>query len=459
MQVRHFSPHLPPQQYDAAIRDLVAIRAEFESREQNMEQLPAQQTWFAGNRGAWTLSIDTDLLMELSELRFTDDDIGLLLGVSRSTIQRRRSELGISKMQSDAISHDQLCSIVLELRSKGAGNEGERAMIGAMRSLRLHVSRARLRLAVAATDPFRALAVRRDLLPRRVYSVPFVNSLWHLDGHHKLIRWRLVIHAAIDGKSRVVTFIRASSDNRAETVARSFLQGTTEWGWPSRVRADYGGENLRVKDLMELKRGLARGSFIQGASTHNQRIERLWVDLQRWTTDRYKALFQRMEQDEILDIDNPVEVWVLHFVFLPQLQLALQHFQAMWNSHPMSTQGLLNKSPKQMFVKGILEAKRCGWSILEGANEVVGEGAVLRDFSQYGTQEGEPRQQREDDPYIHIAALDQEVPPILLHPTIQEELRRRLPVIWPPPPDGGQSVYRKALFLVNTLLQSQGPGS
>ncbi|KAJ7580486.1 hypothetical protein C8J56DRAFT_732946, partial [Mycena floridula] len=34
---------------------------------------------------------------------------------------------------------------------------------------------------------------------RRKYSVKRPNSLWHLDGHHKLIRWGIVIHGFVDG--------------------------------------------------------------------------------------------------------------------------------------------------------------------------------------------------------------------------------------------------------------------
>jgi len=213
-----------------------------------------------------------------------------------------------------------------------------------MRAERISVSRAKLRLAVRETDPLRHLLHRRQPIQRRTYRVPFVNSLWHLDGHHKLIRWRIVIHGAIDGKSRLCTFVKASSDNTAATVATSFLQAAEKWGWPSRVRADHGGENLVVKQHMEAKRGVGRGSFIQGSSIHNQRIERLWVDMQRWTTSRYKDLFERLEREEYLDASNPVHLWTLHFVFLPMINEALRYFQAKWNLHPMRTTGLGNKT-------------------------------------------------------------------------------------------------------------------
>ncbi|TFK84419.1 hypothetical protein K466DRAFT_553601 [Polyporus arcularius HHB13444] len=42
-------------------------------------------------------------------------------------------------------------------------------------------------------------------IDRRVYSVPYPNYLWHIDGHHKLIRWGIVIHGGADGYDRMVS--------------------------------------------------------------------------------------------------------------------------------------------------------------------------------------------------------------------------------------------------------------
>ena len=68
-------------------------------------------------------------------------------------------------------------------------------------------------------------------------------------------RWKIVIHWGIDGYSRVVTFLRASDNNRADTVTAAFEAATAEYGWLSRVRADGGKENWGVKRLMEEVRG------------------------------------------------------------------------------------------------------------------------------------------------------------------------------------------------------------
>ena len=66
------------------------------------------------------------------------------------------------------------------------------------------------------------------------------------DGHHKLIRWRIVTHGGIDGYSRMIVYLCASTNNRASTVHSLFMEAVERFGLPSRVRSDEGGENVMV---------------------------------------------------------------------------------------------------------------------------------------------------------------------------------------------------------------------
>jgi hypothetical protein len=96
---------------------------------------------------------------------------------------------------------------------------------------------------------------RRLPIFRRMYMVPWINSLWHIDGCHELIKFKMVIVAGIDGLSRKLMFAKISDNNRAETMFEAFSEGTSRYGIPSRVRGDYGGENIMVKRYMEEQRG------------------------------------------------------------------------------------------------------------------------------------------------------------------------------------------------------------
>lgn len=84
-------------------------------------------------------------------------------------------------------------------------------------------------------------------------------------------RWRIVIHGGIDGYSRLVVYLQASANNRADTVLTHFRQAVETHGVPSRVRSDKGGENRGVAAFMVSVRGMDRNSHIAGKSVHNQR--------------------------------------------------------------------------------------------------------------------------------------------------------------------------------------------
>ena len=145
----------------------------------------------------------------------------------------------------------------------------------------LKVQHYRLRESLRRVDPRGVRSRLRQALHRRRYNVCIPNSLWHINGYLKLIRWSIVVHGGIDGYSRLPVFLSASTNNAADTVLQCFLYGVQQYGLPSRVRCDRGGENVMVLQFMltHPQRGPGRGSCITGRSVHNQRIERFWRDL------------------------------------------------------------------------------------------------------------------------------------------------------------------------------------
>ncbi len=83
---------------------------------------------------------------------------------------------------------------------------------------------------------------------------------------------------------------------------------------PSRIRADRGGENVIIADyiLLHPERGPGRGSFITGRRVHNLRF---WRDLFQGCIVLYYNLFHMMEEEGILDPDDSVHIFCLHYLY------------------------------------------------------------------------------------------------------------------------------------------------
>ena len=105
------------------------------------------------------------------------------------------------------------------------------------------------------------------MLIKRPTTVVIKNNLVHTKYYIVfLVSWRIVIHGGADGYSRMPVYLKASDNNRAETVLLEFLNDVEEFGLPSRVRSDKGGENVDVSAYMlsHPQRGPGRGSMITG---------------------------------------------------------------------------------------------------------------------------------------------------------------------------------------------------
>ena len=96
-------------------------------------------------------------------------------------------------------------------------------------------------------------------------------------------------------------------------------------GLPSRVRGNCDGENTGVAQLMleHPLRGPGRDSFIAGHSVHN---ECLWRDIFYSYIQIFYHQFYFTEEHKLLNVDNEIDLFCLHYVYLLKL------FVDVWNS-------------------------------------------------------------------------------------------------------------------------------
>ena len=148
--------------------------------------------WVPGTQGSTggrpKYNITKEQIETLRETGMNWKKIALCLGISESTLYRRRQEFGIYESFVD-ISYEELYTVITGMLTQ-TPYAGESYVSGGLRARGIFVQRYRLREILSQIDPVGRALRRRATIQRRQYNVKAPNHLWHIDGNHKLVNWR-----------------------------------------------------------------------------------------------------------------------------------------------------------------------------------------------------------------------------------------------------------------------------
>ena len=91
-------------------------------------------------------------------------------------------------------------------------------------------------------------------------------------------------------------------------------------------------------------------------SVHNIRIERLWVEVGQMIVSKWKLFFESLEQHHGLQVDSAAHLWLLHHLFLDNINDDIQEWAEHWNAHVMCLKGQQDRAPQDLF---LIELQKC----------------------------------------------------------------------------------------------------
>jgi hypothetical protein len=183
---------------------------EFCSEKSKILEVKVVESQRSGKRGRPRKIVSDSFLREVFKpgRNITISRIATTLGVHRNSIKNYMKLYKIVRQPFSTTVDSQLDSMIKRFKDSHP-NTGIRYIRGFLLQQGLRVQRSRIIASLSRVDDVAKVVLRNKTIKRREYKSARPNALWHLDGHHKLGLWGIVIHGITDGFDRVVRAVHS----------------------------------------------------------------------------------------------------------------------------------------------------------------------------------------------------------------------------------------------------------
>ncbi|KAF8076956.1 hypothetical protein FPV67DRAFT_1715799 [Lyophyllum atratum] len=271
---------------------------------------------------------DQEIIDILKEQEIFDTD---RYGLGLTSFKAMRSEMGLHRTRKQGHTiysiHEAMAALRVQYPKAGAVE---------MKSLlfhenAMHVINAYFR--EFEPELIRERKARR--LKRRRFWAAGVNDLLAVDQHDKWMRFGLRLHTGIDPFAGRIQWMKVWFTNSdPKLIASYYLDFIAEVGhMPLVTQSDPGSENYGIANVTTALRHW-HDPRLQGTLQHrwmrqkkNVMPEIAWSQLRRRFSPGFEDVLEYGVQEEWYDIDDPLDVLVFRWIFIPWLQTELDAYR------------------------------------------------------------------------------------------------------------------------------------
>ncbi|KAK9978814.1 hypothetical protein ABG768_020552 [Culter alburnus] len=280
--------------------------------------------------------------------------------VSERHLKRILSERGLSRRKNYSSLVDLVDFIRNQLQSSGQLH-GYRWMYAKCWEKGLRVRKEDVRVALKELDPTGVSMRRARRLRQRNYFAKGPNFIWHLDSYDKLKPYGICINGCIDGFSRKIIWLNTyTTSSDPKLIGGYYIEAVERLGGcPRVVRGDLGTENGHVRDFQRFfhinHADESLDSYLDGASTANQRIEYWWGFLRKECMEFWIYLFAELRDNGYFD-GGFLDKSLLQFCCMGLIQDELDDTAQVWNTHTIRpSKNISNPSGRPSVMYGLPE--------------------------------------------------------------------------------------------------------